>query len=78
MIPDIIDEPEPIDFTWFYFIGKKKLNLSFHETGRLTLKMFGILYKHYKDDWDLEMKLRRSETTYHQAYLQAQKDEEWL
>ena len=73
-----MDEPEPIDFSWYYFIGKAKLHLSFKETGRLTLHMFGKMYSHYKDDFDLEMKLRSSDTTYKQLFIQSQKDEEWF
>lgn len=67
-----------MEFSWFYFIGKTKLNLTFKETGRLTLRMFGRLYKHYKDDHDLEMKLWKSNTTYAEAYKQSQRDEEWF
>lgn len=67
-----------MDFSWFYFIGSKKLNLTIHQTGRLTLRMFGKLYAHYKDDHDLEMKLWKSNTTYADAHRQAQKDEEWF
>lgn len=68
----------PIDFSWFYFIGKVKLGLTFKDTGRLTLTLFNKLYSHYKADWDLEMKLRASRTTYEQAYIKTQKAEEWL
>lgn len=60
------------------FIGKAKLNLSFKETGRLTLTEFNRLYKHYKDNWDLEMRLTRNNVTYAEAYAKAMKDEEWL
>lgn len=65
-------------FDWFRFIGKTKLNLSFKETGRLTLRQFNRLYQYYKDDFDLEMRLRGSNTTYREAYIQAQKEEEWF
>lgn len=75
----IHDEYDPvIDFSWFWFIGKKKLGLSFKETGRLTLWMFNKLYGHYKDDWDLEMRLRNANMTYKEAYIKSQKDEEWI
>ena len=67
-----------MDFSWFMFIGKTKLNLSFKETGRLTLTMFNKLYAHYKNDWDYEMRLFNANMTYDEAFRQAQKDEEWL
>jgi hypothetical protein len=75
----IQDEYDPvIDFSWYWFIGKAKLNLTFKETGRLTLTMFNKLYKHYKDMWDMEMLLTQTKTTHEQAYNKAQKDEEWF
>lgn len=78
MIPDDEEIDPVIDFTWFYFIGKAKLNLSFHETGRLTLKIFNKLYQHYKDDFDLETRLKNQNVTYKEAYAKAQKAEEWF
>lgn len=75
----IQDEYEPvIDFSWFYFIGKTKLGLSFKETGRLTIKMFNRLYGHYKDTWDMEMRLSNANVTYREAHIKAQQDEEWF
>jgi hypothetical protein len=67
-----------MDFSWFYFIGLKKLNLSIKETGRLTLRMFGRLYKHYKQDFDIEMRLWKNNQTYADAFRKAQHDEEWF
>jgi hypothetical protein len=52
--------------------------LSFKETGRLTIRTFGKLYQCYKDDWDLEMQLRKSGMTYEEAYVKAQEQEEWF
>ena len=73
------DSVEPvIDFSWFYFIGKVKLHMSFKETGRMTLTMFNKLYKHYKDDWDMEMLMRRAGMTYKKALEESIKDEEWI
>lgn len=75
----IHEESDPvIDFSWFYFIGKVKLNLTFKETGRLTLTLFSKLYQHYKDDWDLEMNLRNANVTYAEAFVRSQKSEEWF
>ena len=72
------EEAKPIDFSWFYFIGKVKLRLSFKETGRLTLTMFNKLYTHYKNTWDMEMRLTKANVTYEEAWQQSQKDEEWF
>lgn len=67
-----------IDFSWFWFIGKTKLNLSFNETGRLSLRMFYKLYGHYKDNFDYEMRLRNANVTYEEAFQKQQADEEWF
>ena len=75
----IHDEADPvIDFTWFYFIGKTKLNLSIKETGRLTLYTFNRLYQHYKDDWDMQMMMTAAQMTYQALYVKSQQDEEWF
>ena len=52
--------------------------LSFKEVGRLTLTMFYRLYGHYKDTWDVEMRLKNANVTYAEAFLRSQKDEEWF
>ena len=49
---------------WIYFIGKTKLNLSIKEIGRLTFRLFLKLYQHYKNDFDKEMLMKASNTTY--------------
>ena len=75
----IQDESDPvIDFSWFYFIGKTKLNMSFKETGRLTLTMFNKLYGHYKDMWDMEMQMSAAKCTYNRLWVKSQQDEEWF
>ena len=63
---------------WFYFIGKTKLNLTFKETGRLTLYLFNKLYQHYKDNWDLEMLLFKSGKTYKDIKEEQNKEEYWI
>lgn len=40
--------------------------------------MFNKLYEHYKDNWDMEMRLSQANMTYKEAYIKSQKDEEWL
>lgn len=75
----IHDEYDPvIDFSWFYFIGRTKLGLSFKETGRLTLTIFNKLYQHYKDNWDLEMLMTVSRKTYKDVREKQQQSEEWF
>lgn len=75
----IQEEGDPvIDFSWFYFIGKTKLNQTYHETGRMTLTLFNKMYMHYKNDWDYEMRLRNANVTYSEAFQEAQRDEMWF
>jgi hypothetical protein len=71
-------EPEPIDFSWFYFVGRTKLNLSFKETGRLTLTMFNKLFSHYKVMWSHEMQLKNANMTYDEYERKSQESELWL
>ena len=52
--------------------------LSDKETGRLTLTMFNKLYGHYKDTWDMEMRMNKANVTYKELYLKSQQDEEWF
>lgn len=44
----------------------------------MTLTFFMKLYQHYKDDWDVEMRLRNHDTTYEEAFVKSQKAEEWF
>lgn len=54
------------------------MNLSFKETGRLTVTMFNKLYGHYKNMWDLEMRLTNCNVTHAEAYAKSLQDEEWF
>jgi hypothetical protein len=67
-----------MDFDWFRFIGRAKLKYTNHETMRLTLREFKKEYQLYKDDFDLEMLLRVTRTTYEKAKQKAQQAEEWF
>ncbi len=78
MIHDEDDADPVIDFSWFYFIGRAKFGLSFSETGRLTLTTFYRLYKHYKDTFDLEIRLKNANVTYADAIARSQKSDEWF
>ena len=40
--------------------------------------MFNKLYGHYKDNWDMEMRLYHANMTYQDAFVKSQQDEEWL
>ena len=40
--------------------------------------MFNKLYGHYKNTWDLEMRLAHNNMTHAEAYAKSMKDEEWL
>ena len=44
----------------------------------MTLTMFNKLYEHYKNDFDLELRLKNANMTYKEAFEQQQKDEEWF
>lgn len=52
--------------------------MSFKETGKLTLTMFNKLYSHYKNNFDMEMRLKNANMTYEEAYKKSQEAEEWL
>lgn len=45
---------------------------------RLTYKMFDKLYQHYKDDFDLEMKMKATRTSYQKLKAEMYKSEEWF
>ena len=44
----------------------------------MTLTMFNKLYGHYKNNFDYEMRLEKANLTYREAFIQSQKEEEWL
>ena len=48
------------------------------EVGHLTVTTFNKFYKHYKNTWDIEMRLFKSNTTYAELYVKSQKEEEWF
>lgn len=77
MIPDDVGEEEKINFDWIRFIGTAKLNLRLKEVGRLTLRSFNRMYRAYKDDFDNEMMMKQSRTTYAKLKRLAEIDEEW-
>lgn len=72
------DEITPIDFSWFYFIGHTKLLLSFKEVGRMTYYLFNKLYAHYRNTWDLEMRLTQANMTYSELDRKQNRDDEWF
>ena len=54
------------------------MNLADKEVGRLTITTFNKLYGHYKDNFDIEMRMRLANVTYSELYEQEQKSEEWF
>ena len=40
--------------------------------------MFNKLYKHYKDNWSMEMRFFNANMTYDEAFIKSQQDEEWF
>lgn len=40
--------------------------------------MFNKLYGHYKDNFDIEMRLKNANATYREAFIKSQQDEEWF
>lgn len=77
MIHDEVIDPT-INFAWFRFIGRTKLALTNKEVGRLTIREFNAEYQLYKDNFDFEMLLTATRTTYAKAKQNSQKAEEWL
>ena len=57
-------DKEEWDFTWIYYVGVAKLKLPFQCVGKLTYFEFTKLYEHYKNDFDMELMLKASNTTY--------------
>lgn len=54
------------------------MGLSMKEVGHLCLTNFNRLYKNYKNDFDMELRLKQANMTYAEAYIKSQKEEEWL
>ena len=46
--------------------------------GRLTLREFNKYYQHYKDNFDLELRLYKSNTTYAELKSKELQAEEWF
>ena len=44
----------------------------------MTLTFFNKLYLNYKNDFDMELRLKQANMTYAEAYKKSQEDEEWL
>jgi len=75
VIPDDAED-DTIDFAYFYFVGAAKLNLTFKQIGRLTVRAFNRLYKHYKDNWSLEMRMTHRNMTYDELERKARENED--
>lgn len=55
-----------------------RLRFSYKESGRLTLRQFLNYYQHYKDNFDLELMLKASNTTYAKLRAKQLESEEWI
>lgn len=55
-----------------------KLGLSMEQVGRITYALFSRLYQHYKNDFDIEMRLKASNTTYAELEERAMREEQWF
>ena len=75
MIPD---EPEPLDFSWFIFVGLKNFNLKPKETMRLNFKMFNKLLQHYRNQFDMELMLTLTRTTYAKNAADVARNEDYF
>lgn len=42
------------------------------------MRTFARLYQHYKNDFDLELLLKATNTTYEKMYKKQMQEEEWL
>lgn len=67
-----------MDFSWYYFVGRNKLGFEYKDIGRLTLTLFNKMYKHYKDTFDMELRLKNANITYQEAFTKQQESEEWF
>lgn len=54
------------------------MNLTYKETGKLTLKQFNKLYQCYKDDFDFELILKLNRMTYKDAHKKSNQNDEWF
>lgn len=63
-----------IDFSWLLFIGHCLLGFSEKEVGRMTLRKLLSLYKHYKNNYDFQLK----KVTYAQLDEAIAHEGEWL
>ena len=52
--------------------------LSNKEVGRMTIREFNREYQIYKDNFDLELMLTATRTTYAKAKAEQQQKEEWF
>lgn len=55
-----------------------RLGFTFKESGRLTLREWSNYYQHYKDNFDLELLLKTSNTTYAKLRAKQLESEEWI
>lgn len=44
----------------------------------MTYCLFNKLYQHYKDVFDLELRLKTRDMTYRELYKKSQQEDEWF
>lgn len=54
------------------------MGLTFKETGRITINLFMKLYDQYKNNFDLEMRLKAANMTYGEAEQKTHEHDEWF
>ena len=55
-----------------------KLNLTEKRIGRLTIRTFLKLYQHYKNEFDKEMMMKASNTTYKKLKEKQEESDKWF
>ena len=54
------------------------MGLEYDKVGRLTLTLLNKLYKHYKDIFDMELRLTNANMTYEEALNKREQEQEWF
>lgn len=44
----------------------------------MTITLFNKMWKHWKDEWSVEMRLTHANMTFEEAQLKSIQDEEWF
>ena len=58
--------------------GTEFVPITEKQVGRMTYYLFNKLYQHYKDVFDLELRLKSRDMTYRELYKKSQQEDEWF